>query len=145
MTEENNLSRGNFIQISTRFTLWLAGALGLAGLVRFFSHEPDSGPPTIFDLGPQDDLLENTRTVYPEIPAVLYRNGAEFRAYSLRCTHLGCYLELSGDGFLCPCHGSEFSASGVVLKGPALNDLPQLHLEVNENGNLILDTAGADK
>ena len=145
MSQENKISRGNFLQISTRLLIWLAGALGLGGLVRFFSHEPDSGPPTIFDLGPRVDLPENTIIVKKDIPAVLYLNGAELSAYSLRCTHLGCTLEENGAGFSCPCHGSEFSSSGVVLKGPALDDLPALRVEINENGSLILDTEGALK
>lgn len=41
------------------------------------------------------------------------------------CTHLGC-VPLSGgthDGWLCPCHGSQFDASGRVRRGPAPKNL----------------------
>ena len=43
------------------------------------------------------------------------------------CTHMGCPL-LEGlgkyGGWLCPCHGSAFDASGRVRSGPALENLP---------------------
>lgn len=145
MSQDNKFTRRNFIQISTRLLFWLAGLLGLGGLVRFFNHEPDSGPPTSFDLGPLADFPEDLKTIYQDIPAVIYRRGGVFLAYSLRCTHLGCTLEEQGDGFSCPCHGSEFSSDGVVQKGPALDDLPALQVEIDERGNLILHTEGAVK
>ncbi len=42
------------------------------------------------------------------------------------CTHLGC-VPLNGgayDGWLCPCHGSQFDTSGRVRRGPAPTNLP---------------------
>ncbi len=37
------------------------------------------------------------------------------------CTHLGCTPNVGGDydGWLCPCHGSQYDASGRVRHGPA--------------------------
>lgn len=43
------------------------------------------------------------------------------------CTHLGCVpLGHQGefDGWACPCHGSQYDASGRVTKGPAPLNLP---------------------
>ncbi len=46
------------------------------------------------------------------------------------CTHLGCVPRFrprpgSGEGYLCPCHGSRFDLAGRVLAGsPALYNLP---------------------
>ena len=49
------------------------------------------------------------------------------RAWSARCTHLGCRLDRVVDGALiCPCHGSRFSAEGQVLQGPATRPLQAL-------------------
>lgn len=42
------------------------------------------------------------------------------------CTHLGCVpLGKQGeyDGWLCPCHGSEYDSSGRVRRGPAPKNL----------------------
>jgi len=38
------------------------------------------------------------------------------------CTHLGCIPiahEGNYDGFFCPCHGSQYDASGRIRQGPA--------------------------
>ena len=43
------------------------------------------------------------------------------------CTHLGCIpLANQGDydGWFCPCHGSQYDASGRIRKGPAPANLP---------------------
>jgi ubiquinol-cytochrome c reductase iron-sulfur subunit len=43
------------------------------------------------------------------------------------CTHLGCIpLGHRGDwgGWFCPCHGSQYDASGRVRRGPAALNLP---------------------
>jgi len=41
-----------------------------------------------------------------------------------RCTHLGCkLLEKSDDKLICPCHGSKFTKTGIVLNGPAEKNL----------------------
>jgi glycine/D-amino acid oxidase-like deaminating enzyme/nitrite reductase/ring-hydroxylating ferredoxin subunit len=53
------------------------------------------------------------------------REGADLRAVSPVCTHLGCHVswnrgERSWD---CPCHGSRFAPDGLVIQGPATRDL----------------------
>ncbi len=43
------------------------------------------------------------------------------------CTHLGCIpLANQGDydGWFCPCHGSQYDASGRIRRGPAPLNLP---------------------
>lgn len=43
------------------------------------------------------------------------------------CTHLGCVpLGHQGEyeGWLCPCHGSQFDTSGRIRRGPAPTNLP---------------------
>lgn len=48
-----------------------------------------------------------------------------FSAVSAVCTHEGCTVSgFSGSTYICPCHGSEFSATGAVLRGPANRPLP---------------------
>jgi cytochrome b6-f complex iron-sulfur subunit len=135
------LSRRDFLRVFTKFLFGLAGLLGLGGLIRFFSYQPDPGPPTEFDLGDAYNFPYNTRTVLPDIPAVIYNNKGIFVAYSLTCTHLGCTIEPdSEEGFTCPCHGSRYTKDGLVLKGPATKPLRQLRLETLEDHTLRLYT-----
>jgi len=52
--------------------------------------------------------------------------AATFFALSRACTHQGTPVELSGSGFVCPNHGSEFDSDGHVTLGPADRNLPTL-------------------
>ena len=43
-----------------------------------------------------------------------------FVALTAMCTHQACTVSnLSGSLFVCPCHGSEYTTSGMVARGPA--------------------------
>lgn len=46
-----------------------------------------------------------------------------YSALLMRCTHKQCEVKPAGNLLYCPCHGSEFSSSGKVLKEPASTDL----------------------
>jgi Rieske Fe-S protein len=139
------LSRGKFVKLSTRIVLSLAGALGLAGLVRYFSYRPQSGPPSIYSLGQVDDFPKSGTLLQLDIPAVVYHTNQGYQAYSLICTHLGCTLEDNGTGFICPCHGSKFSPQGIVIKGPAEADLNPLSVEITDEGELVILHKGGGK
>jgi len=136
------VSRRDFLKLAARASLWLAGALGLAGLARFFSFETGTPMPDEFDLGPAEAFPDGSRTLRPEVPAVVYKRGGELTALSLTCTHLGCTVEAEGEGFACPCHGSRYDADGEVLAGPAREPLRRLRLEVTEEGMVKLFTDG---
>ena len=135
-------SREEFLKLCTRILLSLAGILGLGGLIRFFSYQPDLDSPTTYTLGSIEDFPTSGMLVRPDIPAVIYRSNQGFQAYSLICTHLGCSLEENGEGFFCPCHGSQYDPVGIVLKGPAREDLEVLDVEVTKDGELLVHTGG---
>jgi menaquinol-cytochrome c reductase iron-sulfur subunit len=56
-------------------------------------------------------------------------------AFSPLCTHLGCAYrwEAQKESFVCPCHGSQFTANGQVLKGPAGRPLDRYMVKVEGN------------
>ena len=66
----------------------------------------------------------------------------DYYAYSKICTHIGCptsLYEAQTNRILCPCHQSQFDALqyGKPIFGPAARALPQLPIEVDEEGYLI--------
>jgi ubiquinol-cytochrome c reductase iron-sulfur subunit len=66
-------------------------------------------------------------------------NYGDFYAYSKVCTHLGCPVSLyeqRDNRLLCPCHQSQFSLTENArpVFGPATRPLPQLPLDVDEEG-----------
>jgi Rieske Fe-S protein len=58
------------------------------------------------------------------------RKGGEISVLSIACTHLGCALNVSGNTFICPCHGSSFQFSGEVMQGPASKNLAKIRHEI---------------
>ena len=64
-----------------------------------------------------------------------------FVAFSRLCTHEGTPVEVSGSGFVCPNHGSQFSNDGSVTFGPATQALPTLPTSYDAATDLL--TIGA--
>ena len=51
---------------------------------------------------------------------VAHTGADAFTALASVCTHQACEITgYAGQTFVCPCHGSQFDASGRVLSGPA--------------------------
>ena len=59
--------------------------------------------------------------------------AGEIKAFSSRCTHMGCAVGAVKDGLiLCPCHGSKFAiADGAPKEGPAKKPLEPAEVTVN--------------
>jgi cytochrome b6-f complex iron-sulfur subunit len=55
------------------------------------------------------------------------------------CTHLGCVVPWSAasNKFMCPCHGSQYSPDGAVVRGPAPLPLALAHCDVAEDGKIL--------
>ena len=127
-----HLSRRDFLKAVTHFMFWLGGLLGLLGLVRFFSYKPAPETPSEYDLGALSAYPPGSRTIRPDIPAVIFNEQGEITAISLVCTHLGCTVEENGTGFSCPCHGSRYDQAGLAINGPAQKPLKVLRVEIIE-------------
>lgn len=64
---------------------------------------------------------------------LLARTGAgTLTVLTAMCTHEGCTItQTDGSQFVCPCHGSTFTTTGSVVKGPANRSLQQFSAAIN--------------
>ena len=138
-----NISRRDLLTLAWKSLLALSGTFAVGGLVRFFSYQPNPPPQTLFDLGPVEGVTADSVITIPQAQAALIPVEQGWMAVSLVCPHLGCEVEAKKDGFLCPCHNSQFNLDGSLKKGPAAQPLTPLRLEVTEEGHLLLDTSGS--
>jgi len=134
------ISRRDFLKLASQGFIALSGLFGLGMLLRFLGYQTEPPPPTDFDLGPASNYASGSRTLRPEIPAVVIRTSNEFTALSLVCTHLGCTVESKPEGFACPCHGSRFDLQGKVVRGPAVKPLNSLRTGITSDGILHVYT-----
>lgn len=73
------------------------------------------------------------------LPLYVYRlDDGGYSAVSTRCMHRGCQVEPVAEHLVCPCHGSEYSNIGEVLKGPTLEPLRTLPV-VSDLDRIIIE------
>ena len=72
---------------------------------------------------------------FPEFSVIILKKENEIDVFSDICTHLGCKVKFNKNLniFQCPCHKSEFSVDGRVLKGPAKKNLKKLKFKIIKN------------
>ena len=79
-------------------------------------------------------------------PAILvHLPGGELRAFSQKCTHLGCvvYYEPEKAEMECPCHEGHFDAvTGEVTGGPPQRPLGRIDVEVRDGTVWALGARG---
>jgi len=87
------------------------------------------------------------------------RTGGGLVALWRRCPHLGCAVPWRGDyvfaetddaekrqgWFLCPCHGSTYTKTGVRVAGPAPRSMDTMRIELDAAGNVIVQTGQRTK
>jgi len=77
---------------------------------------------SIAELKPRQGAIVNMKG---KKAAVYKDESGMVHTFSAICPHLGCVLQWNGDehSFDCPCHGSRFTCQGVVVNGPAKEDM----------------------
>jgi isorenieratene synthase len=73
--------------------------------------------------------------------AFLRRTPSGLEALDARCTHMGCPVQLTGDGFVCPCHAGRYDTDGKNVSGPPPRPLDVLR--VTEDGGVVVIGAPA--
>ncbi|MEZ5239009.1 MAG: Rieske 2Fe-2S domain-containing protein [Microthrixaceae bacterium] len=126
------------------FAAGTAGAAVWAGLQR-----ANVGRPT--ELVSLSEVPEGSEYLfdYPtaEDPALLvHLPGGELRAFSQKCTHLGCvvFWQPEEDRLFCPCHEGVFDPrSGEPTAGPPERPLQRIDVEVRDGVVWALGAEGA--
>ena len=62
---------------------------------------------------------------------VVQASADQFTGLSATCTHQRCTVAVAGEQLNCPCHGSQYSLTGQVLRGPATAPLPTANVAVS--------------
>ena len=135
------MTRGGFLK-------WLIGVIGAVAvggivypIVRYLKPPTATtaaigqvvnlGPVASFPAGKLTPATVNGR------PVIVTTAGGKVIVYSAICTHLGCVVAPSGAGLHCPCHGSDYSATGTVTHGPAALPLPFYSAKVSGGSVLV--------
>ena len=71
---------------------------------------------------------------------VITEDGANFKAFSGQCTHLGCGYSFDKEKgtFFCPCHHGVFDVkTGAVLGGPPPRKLDELKVDIRDSAIFV--------
>jgi len=122
-------------------SLWAAGAaLVFAGLgmLRLPKAAVLSSPSKKFRVTLPDAMAAGQAFVPPGRSVAMFKDDDGVYAISTLCTHLGCIVKSTHEGFECPCHGSRFTPDGAVTKGPAPTALPWRKVTLS-GGSYVVD------
>ena len=132
------VTRRSFLSLASLGSFFAAAATALAGMLRLPEPAVLPGPIRRFKIGPPEQFALGSETRFEKENVFVFRDAEGIYAISGVCTHLGCSIGRSAEGFACPCHGSQFTASGEVTAGPAPRALPWLELGRAADGQLVV-------
>jgi cytochrome b6-f complex iron-sulfur subunit len=122
--EPEPMPRRDFLGLAA---LWAAASTLLfaaIGMLRLPKAAVLASPSRRFRVSLPESLAAGEAFVPRGRSVALFRDGEGVWAISTVCTHLGCIVKPTAEGFDCPCHGSRFGPDGSVVKGPAPTALP---------------------
>jgi Rieske Fe-S protein len=69
---------------------------------------------------------------------LIQQSAGKFFALDLTCTHQSCPVGWVTDEFVCPCHGSIFTATGAHVSGPGVNPLAMVAVVCSNADGVVL-------
>jgi cytochrome b6-f complex iron-sulfur subunit len=111
--------------------------------LRFFLPRAIFEPSTVFKIGFPSDYALGVDTKWQQQYRIWVDKTSDrlFVIYA-RCTHLGCTPDwkASENKFKCPCHGSGYDSEGINFEGPAPRPMDRAHVEIDPEGQIVVDT-----
>jgi len=136
--EPPRVSRRSFLSLASLGSFFAAMGVALAGVLRLPRPTVLPGPVRRFKVGSAEDFPVGSETRLEKENVFIFRDEQGIYAISAVCTHLGCIVAQSQQGFACPCHGSKFDHKGNVVGGPAPRPLPWLEVSRAADGSLLV-------
>ncbi len=140
MDPDKKISRKDFLRLSAIGACVTALAMTGTDLLRFPVPALLPDISNKFKIGKPEDFPMGGTKVFPDKNVIVSRDEKGLFAISLICTHLGCIVSKTSQGFVCPCHGSRYDESGNVTKGPAPRALDWFEISQLPNNKLVVDT-----
>jgi len=116
----------------------IASALQSCTNVKYLQGAENNGRIAVRKADMGEDKFVVVRSEKTQAPIYLTKAGNNaYTALLMLCTHKQCELRPTGTFLTCPCHGSEFSNTGQVLKEPADKDLVNYNVTSDETSIYI--------
>lgn len=136
------MDRRAFLESSGLLTAAVCGGVSLSTLLGGCSTIPEHNaeivgnaaviPRDIWTRSSEPSSVVVVRVPGKRTPVALIRDkGDNVRCFVMLCTHKKCELTAGKEGFVCHCHGSEFTHGGEVTKGPAKEHLVELPVDAS--------------
>jgi cytochrome b6-f complex iron-sulfur subunit len=133
-----DIPRRSFLSIAALGSFFSAIGMALAGAARLPGPAVLPGPVRRFKIGFPEEFTVGSEARFEEANFFVFRDSEGIYAISGVCTHLGCSVARSPEGYACPCHGSRFESKGEVTRGPAPRALPWLEVGRAADGQLVV-------
>lgn len=130
--------RRDFLGLGAIWTAACALFFAAVGMLRLPNAAVLSSPSRKFRITLPESLAPGQAFEPPGRSVAIFRDNEGVWAISKVCTHLGCIVHSTSQGFECPCHGSQFAADGSVTKGPAPQALPWFKV-TSAGGEYVVD------
>lgn len=134
------MPRRDVLGLLSLWSMVTALAFATVGMLRLPKAAVLPSPSKKFRVAIPETLPAGEAFVPPGRSVALFRDEGGIHAVSIVCTHLGCIVKPTADGFECPCHGSRFARDGTVTGGPAPTPLPWIKVTAS-GGTVTVDEA----
>jgi cytochrome b6-f complex iron-sulfur subunit len=124
--------------------VWGFVGANLLMFMRFFFPRALFEPNTVHVIGPPSDFQVGVNEKFKQAYRIwVVKEPPRLFCIFAKCTHLGCTPDWkpAENKFKCPCHGSGYTPEGVNFEGPAPRPMDRAHVELNAEGQVVVDTS----